>query len=63
MQGSNWRLAALILDFKFPCPDTNDPHWRRYGNDSAYSNRTQDEVYREALGGKTAILSPQGFVP
>jgi len=56
----NWRRSALTLDFKFPCPDTNEPRWRNYGEDSAYAGDTQDEVYKAALGGKALIISPQG---
>ena len=58
----NWRRAALILDFKFPCPATNEPKWRRYGEDSAYAGYNQGEIYKAALGGKTVIISPQGTI-
>jgi hypothetical protein len=59
----NWRRAALILDFKFPCPDTNEPQWRRYGDDSAYAGYSQAEIYKAALGGEMRLLSPKGFSP
>jgi len=59
----NWRRAALILDFKFPCPPTNEPRWRDYGEDSAYVGSNQKNTYREALGGEAMILSPKGFSP
>jgi hypothetical protein len=58
-----WRRAVLILDFKFPCPDTNEPRWRRYGGDSAYAGHTQAEIYTEALGSEAVIISPQGITP
>jgi hypothetical protein len=51
--------SVLTLDFKFPCPDTNDPRWTRYGKDSAYFGRTQLEIYKEALGGEARIISPR----
>jgi len=60
----NWRRAAFILDFKFPCPETNEPQWRRYGEDSAYVGFTQKKVYQDALGAKAVIISPKrGILP
>lgn len=56
--------AVLILDFKFPCPDTNPPQWTRYGNSSPYAGRTQEDVYQTALGGAARLISPsKGVVP
>lgn len=52
------RRAVLILDFKFPCPGTNDPRWTRYGKSSAYAGYTQGEIYSEALQGEAVIISP-----
>lgn len=53
-------LRSLVtLDFKFPCPDTNEPLWRRYGDTSAYAGRSQGELYKEALGGEALLLSPR----
>jgi hypothetical protein len=54
------RQSVLTLDFKFPCPDTNEPQWTRYGENSAYAGRTQGEIYKEALEGDAWIISPQG---
>ncbi len=51
--------SVLTLDFKFPCPDTNEPRWKDYDEDSAYFGRNQGEIYREALGGETRIISPR----
>jgi hypothetical protein len=59
---SSLRRSVLTLDFKFPCPDTNEPRWTLYGENSAYSDRTQREIYKEALGGEAWIISPQGGV-
>jgi hypothetical protein len=56
----NLRRAALILDFKFPCPDTNQPRWKEYGESSAYVGFSQGEIYKEALGGEALIISPSG---
>jgi hypothetical protein len=55
---SDWLRAALILEFKFPCPDTNTPQWKEYDEDSAYAGSTQDKIYKEALGGEALIISP-----
>jgi hypothetical protein len=51
--------SVLTLDLKFPCPDTNLPQWKRYGESSAYPGRTQGELYKEALGGEPFLLSPK----
>ena len=51
--------AALVLDFKFPCPDTNEPQWARYGKNSAYANKTQGDLYKQALGGPAMLISPR----
>jgi len=58
----NWRRAVLTLDFKFPCPDTNEARWREYGEDSAYVGSNQRDVYKAALRGKAVIISPQGVI-
>lgn len=50
--------SVLTLDFKFPCPNTNEPRWTRYGESSAYANSNQGEVYEDALGGKPFLISP-----
>ncbi|HLL02386.1 MAG TPA: hypothetical protein VK539_17525 [Myxococcaceae bacterium] len=55
----NLLRAAVTLDFKFPCPDTNEPRWKEYGEDSAYADSNQGEVYRKALGGEALIISPR----
>ena len=55
----NLLKAALILDFKFPCPETNPPQWTIYRESSPYAGRRQDGVYEEALGGKALMVSPR----
>ncbi|WP_240359508.1 hypothetical protein [Pyxidicoccus trucidator] len=56
--------SVLTLDFKFPCPATNDPRWTRYGETSAYPNFNQGQVYKDALGGKPFLVSPRrGVTP
>jgi hypothetical protein len=56
--------SVLTLDFKFPCPDTNEPKWTRYGENSAYFGSNQGEIYKEALGGEVLLISPrQGVTP
>jgi len=51
--------SVLTLDFKFPCPDTNEPKWTRYGENSAYAKSDQGQVYEGALGGKPFLISPR----
>lgn len=51
--------GVLVLDFKFPCPSTNRPQWKEYGESSAYRGYTQGKLYREALGGEAMTISPQ----
>nr|WP_254330161.1 hypothetical protein [Corallococcus exiguus] len=51
--------SALTLDFKFPCPDSNEPQWTRYGGNSPYASQTQQEVYEQALGGRALLVSPR----
>jgi len=59
---NNWPRAAIILEFKFPCPDTNRPQWKVYGEDSAYAGLSQRRIYEEALGGEALLISPRrGF--
>ncbi|MDY7227449.1 hypothetical protein [Hyalangium rubrum] len=58
----NLRRAVLILDFKFPCPDTNEPRWKEYGDNSAYTGSSQGKVYKDALGGEPLLISPRGGI-
>ncbi len=55
----NLLRSVLTLDFKFPCPDTNEPRWTHYGENSAYAGSTQDQIYRKALGGEPLLISPR----
>ena len=60
----NLLRSVLTLDFKFPCPDTNEPRWTRYGEKSAYTGSHQGMIYEEALGGKPLLISPRkGVIP
>ncbi|MFY1826201.1 hypothetical protein ACN47A_09835 [Myxococcus fulvus] len=56
---TNLLRSVLILDFKFPCPDTNEPRWTRYGEKSAYAGSSQGQIYKEALNGEALIVSPR----
>jgi hypothetical protein len=57
------RRSVLTLDFKFPCPGTNEPQWTRYGENSAYAGFNQGQIYKKALGGEALIISPgEGMV-
>ncbi len=56
--------SVLTLDFKFPCPDTNNARWTRYGASSAYAGYTQGQIYNQALGGEALLISPgKGMTP
>jgi len=58
----NLLQAALILDFKFPCPPSNLPRWTEYHKKtSPYGDSNQGKVYKEALGGDALLISPQGI--
>jgi hypothetical protein len=61
----NLLRSVLTIDFKFPCPETNTPQWKRYGKTSAYDGNTQGEVYKQALKGEAVTLSPHMgvFIP
>lgn len=60
---SNLLQAVVVIDFKFPCPHTNTPTWRQYGETSAYARMGQGEVYKLALGGEALLISPGGVSP
>ncbi|NNB94881.1 hypothetical protein HJC10_07140 [Corallococcus exiguus] len=51
--------SALTLDFKFPCPDTNQPQWTPYGPSSPYFGQNQGQVYKIALDGQALLISPR----
>jgi hypothetical protein len=51
--------SVLTLDLKFPCPDTNKAQWKEYGENSAYVGSNQGRLYKEALGGKSFLISPR----
>jgi hypothetical protein len=60
----NLLRSVLTLDYKFPRPETNRPQWKQYGGNSAYSGSSQGEIYKEALGGETFLISPSmGVTP
>lgn len=51
--------SVVTLDFKFPCPGSNQPQWKQYGENSAYFGSNQGKLYKEALGGKSFLISPR----
>ncbi|MFP2903108.1 hypothetical protein ACLEQD_43585, partial [Corallococcus sp. 4LFB] len=55
----NLLKAALTLDFKFPCPDSNAPRWTEYGSNSPYAYESQGAIYEKALGGRALLVSPK----
>ncbi|RKH54696.1 hypothetical protein D7W81_37860 [Corallococcus aberystwythensis] len=58
-EGRNLLKAALTLDFKFPCPDSNQPQWTAYGPSSPYFGQDQGKVYKAALDGQALLISPK----
>jgi hypothetical protein len=58
----NLLQAVLIIDFKFPCPESNVPQWTFYGPRSAYAGFSQQHIYTQALGGPALILHPRGIL-
>lgn len=43
-----------VYDFKFPCPSTKEPSWRRYDKGQPHFPKDQKAMYRDALlGGKS----------
>jgi hypothetical protein len=54
----NLLRSVLTLDYKFPCPETNEPRWTHYGENSAYSGFNQGEIYKQALEGEVFLISP-----
>jgi hypothetical protein len=43
-----------VYDFKFPCPSTKKPSWRRYDKGQPHFPKDQKAMYRDALlGGKS----------
>jgi hypothetical protein len=62
--GRDLLRAVLILDYKFPCPATNEPRWKKYEEPSAYAGLEQGRLYQEALGGVPLLISPgTGLTP
>lgn len=59
----NLLRAVLILDFKFPCPDSNKARWTDYGEGSAYQGSNQKLIYQEALGGEALLISIKRLLP
>lgn len=51
--------SVVTLDYKFPCPETNEPRWREYDGSSAYAGFNQGQIYKKALGGEPVLISPK----
>jgi hypothetical protein len=47
-----------VYEFKFPCPPTNPFQPRKYGKGHPYQDRTQLEMYEEALGVGPRLVTP-----
>ena len=49
-----------VYDFKFPCPDSNNPSWRRYPPNHPLNARNQGAAYAEILGEPPGLVTPKG---
>jgi hypothetical protein len=47
-----------VYEFKFPCPPTNRFQWRRYGKGHPYQDRSQLDMYKEALEVTPRAVTP-----
>jgi hypothetical protein len=52
------RLDPRRLDFKFPCPASNDPSWHNYHRDHPYHPADQKTVYTEAFKVEPKPVAP-----
>ncbi|WP_224362036.1 hypothetical protein [Hyalangium versicolor] len=48
-----------VYDLKFPCPGTNPPTWRTYGEGHPYRGADQGSTYQQAFGGNPARVAPR----
>ncbi|NOK22728.1 hypothetical protein HMI50_37530 [Corallococcus carmarthensis] len=55
---ADWDVNLRLLDFKFPCPISNDASWRRYPRNHPYAGRTQGQMYEQALGVRPWLIVP-----
>ncbi|GMU08386.1 hypothetical protein [Corallococcus caeni] len=50
--------AEAVFDFKFPCPVSNPPRWKRYPRNHPYVGKTQGQMYEQALGVRPWLIVP-----
>ncbi len=58
--------AQAVYDFKFPCVNSDVPSpWRVYPKEHPHADKTQQEMYREALNVNTVsrVLPRLGVIP
>jgi hypothetical protein len=48
-----------VYDFKFPCPGTNFPQWRKYPDGHPYRDLHQGDMYHRAFGVDPARVAPR----
>jgi hypothetical protein len=51
-------LAEDVFDLKFPCPTGKTPQWGQYPPRHPYANRTQGDMYEQALKVRPWLVSP-----
>ena len=47
-----------VYDFKFPCPGSKDPTWRRFPEGHPYHPASQADIYEEAFGASVSYVAP-----
>jgi hypothetical protein len=48
-----------VYDFKFPCPDTNLPSWRKYPPGNPLRANNQGDAYKEVFGVPARRVTPK----
>ena len=47
-----------LVEFKFPCPPSNELRWRKYPEGHPYAGKTQRQVYKELLKATLRVVTP-----
>ncbi|MFP2912324.1 hypothetical protein ACLESD_46340, partial [Pyxidicoccus sp. 3LFB2] len=51
--------VQAVYDFKFPCPNSNPPSWKRYPPGPPLKASNQGEAYRNAFGVAPTPVTPK----
>ncbi|MBZ4422001.1 hypothetical protein K8638_36745 [Myxococcus sp. RHST-1-4] len=52
--------AQRVYDFKFPCPERNNPQWRDYPSGNSLQVLNQGAAYEKVLRASSARVTPKG---